>query len=813
MQQNKRWIVKAKNGADTGTESIIRKILYNRGIDDEESMESFLHPDLEKFHDPFLLPDMKSAVDTIKVAVESGKRIVIYGDYDADGVTSTSILYKCLKNIGADVGYYIPNRLDEGYGLNIEAIDDIVKDGANLIITVDCGIASIEEVEYCKGLGVHIIITDHHECKDSIPNTLVINPKRHDSKYPFGDLAGVGVAFKLIQGLKSVFNCIDPMEYIELAAIGTIGDVVTLLDENRIIVKFGIESMRQSRNKGLLALLEVVNIKPGDINTGHISFMIVPRINAVGRISNAKLGVQLFTSDDEGETKNIASELNEENRTRQEIEEKILSQAEDKLYDDYDKNEDLVIILEDEGWHIGVVGIVASRLTEKYYRPTILFSREGGTCKGSARSIPGFNMFEALSECSDILIKFGGHEQAAGLTISYDNLEMFKERMNDIAKKKLARKYLMPVVEADCEIKGKDVTFELLDNLNKLEPFGTGNPPPIFILRSMNIEEIRTVGAKDNHLKMRLRDEQEKFDAIAFNMGYNISGYSRKDMIDVVCSLDRNVWNGRESMQLMIKDMRKSPFNCIEDDYYRSLRNLIKRLSKMESMEVDSLECFKQCGASLCDILENENKNESSIVFVSCIRELKHILECTGYYKISFETVDKHVKGVTSVVINPDPERIDFQNIDNVYIADNLVDYKYIKDKCLNKPYNTVWNIMRSDAGPDIDFVNSIKPSVENIEKVYSLIKTMVAKKMLVSSVEKLSIMLEMNKLSVYYCLNILRELNRISISAGENESILFGLNDSESISTFSSNTMKKFDIIINRLNKINKIFRDIKGE
>lgn len=817
MQNKKRWIIKNNNVKDSvdpafpGIDNIIYRILLNRGIKDEESIKKFLYPELKDLYDPFLLHDMKDGVELIKRSVDLGKKIVIYGDYDADGITSTSILYICLKNIGANIECYIPNRMDEGYGLNFEAIDEIISNGAELIVTVDCGISSIKEVEYCKSKGVSIIITDHHECGPVIPSTIVINPKRWDSKYPFKGLAGVGVTFKLIQGLSRAFDGIDPYEYLDLTAIGTVADVVPILDENRIIVKYGIETIKKTKNYGLRALIDICGIDKERISTGQISFGIVPRVNAVGRISDASLGVKLFISEDVNNAKLIAQTLVDENKKRQEVEENILTEAENMVNSKYNPDRDYVIVLESENWHLGVIGIVASRIVEKYYRPVFLLSRDGEVYRGSGRSIYGFNLFEALSECKDLLVKYGGHEMAAGLSVDPEKLECFNERINKIAKEKLRKKYLIPALNVDFEIKGEDIDSHLVDSINMLEPFGVGNPSPLFLYKSMEALELRTVGVSDKHLKMKLKDGCEIFDAIGFNMGYNINGYTRESSIDVVCGIERNVWNGRENIQLLVKDMRKSPLKTVEEEYYKSLKTHINRLAAIGSIGLEDIEKLEMARMQCDEITDYADCND--LILVTNIYILEDLLRLSGNLKISFEKNQQHAGDGPEIIVCPDIYNINFRHVRNVYLMDSFIDYKEILRTNNREGITLNWVICESDPQMDVDFINKIKPSRKYLESVYTYIKRLSAGSSGETSLNKMSGFLSMNKLMIYYCLKILGEIDVISINPLKNGNMMLKVNNIRKADINDSCTLDKFDTIVNNLNILNKIFYRNKGE
>lgn len=544
-----------------GVPPVIAAILLNRNISDDEGCKSFLTKGMKNVHHPYLLKDAKKAAERIRTAVETKENIVIYGDYDVDGITSTSILYLFLSSLGANVSYYIPNRSDEGYGINMIALSKIQKSGAKLLITVDCGITAVGEVELAKAMGLEVIITDHHTCKELVPDAYaVINPKQPDCDYPFKDLAGVGVAFKLIlataltMGLsaKEYFD-----KYIEIVAIGTIADVVSLTDENRVFVSIGMNALKNTENFGLNALFESAQILDKPINAGLISFMIAPRINAAGRVGSAKTAVELLVTDDKAKAREIATALEDENRSRQQTEQEILNEAFEMIEGDIDFKDKKVIVLAKENWHHGVIGVVASRLVDKYYRPTILISLKDGLGKGSGRSIKGFNLFNALNECSDLLLKFGGHELAAGLGLNCSDIEEFDKRINEYAKNTLADEDLVPYINIDAILDIGDLTVENAETLSMLEPFGMGNPQPVFAVMNVNLISQRTIG-DGKHTRLMLSKNGRVIEAVGFNMANAISGFVVGSKLDIAFNMNTNIFKGEKHLQIILKDIRLS---------------------------------------------------------------------------------------------------------------------------------------------------------------------------------------------------------------------------------------------------------------
>lgn len=535
---------------------VIGKIIVNRHVVNDEDVRIFITPTRDDFHDPFLFKGMDIAVERIIKAINNKEKILIYGDYDVDGITSTTVLKKYLMDRGISVDTYIPNRLHEGYGLNKNAIDTIKERNIDLIITVDCGISAIEEVDYAVSLGMDIIVTDHHEVGEKLPNALaVIDAKRKDNTYPFRSLAGVGVVFKLIQAL-SIKLEIKPEEYLkylDLVCVGTISDIVPLEGENRTIAKLGLMLIKVTRNLGLRELIKSSGYKEIDSNT--ISFGVAPRINACGRMGHEEESLKLFLAEDLESATKITKELNEYNTLRQSTEKAIYEEAVQEI-DRNHLDEKNSIVLGGKGWHHGVIGIVSSKVTDKYYKPSILLSFEDDIAKGSGRSVPGFDLYEGLTKCEDLLEKYGGHSMAVGLTLKKENLEKFKERFEQIAKEKNIKE-LVPIIYIDDELKLKDINMDLVKGLSILEPFGEANKVPLFLIRNLKIDSIRAL-SEGRHLKLTLRDENFVINAIGFELGYLAEEYRIGDRIDVVGTLEINSFNGFRSIQINMKDIRKS---------------------------------------------------------------------------------------------------------------------------------------------------------------------------------------------------------------------------------------------------------------
>lgn len=534
---------------------MLSAILINRKIK-EEDIEMFLRPTRKNFHDPFLMPDMEKAVDRIIKAINNQEKIIIYGDYDVDGITSITVLKSFLENRGISVDSYIPNRLQEGYGLNKPAIDEIVKNKYDLMITVDCGISGIDEIEYANSLGLETIVTDHHEVGDKLPDAIaVVDAKRKDNQYPCRDLAGVGVVFKLIQalGIKLGLEEKEYLKYLDIVCVGTISDIVPLVGENRVIAKLGLMLVQQTKNMGLKSLLISSGYK--NIDSTAISFGVAPRINACGRMGHADEALKLFLSKDIYEVNELTKKLNYYNTLRQEKEKAIYEDAIKQI--ERDKlNEKNTIIIAGENWHHGVIGIVSSKITDLYFKPSILLCYEDDIAKGSGRSIPGFDLHDALMKCQDTIEKFGGHSMAIGITIKRDKFEDFKNEFEKVAKDAKIDE-IIPIINIDAKINLNEINKEIVESLKQLEPFGEGNKTPIFVLKNLKIDSIRSL-SEGKHIKMTLKDGNTIINAIGFNLGYLANEYKIGEKIDVVGTLEINSFNGVDNLQINLKDVSKS---------------------------------------------------------------------------------------------------------------------------------------------------------------------------------------------------------------------------------------------------------------
>ncbi len=584
MGKFQKWVILPREqGSEAAIAEIARTLhilpltaglLYDRGCRTAAEALRFMKIETEYFHDPMLLDDMDRACDRVIRALDAGEKIVIYGDYDVDGVTSVSILYLYLKSKGADTDFYIPSRIGEGYGLNEGAISELAQRGFTLMITVDTGVTAVKEVEFAASVGMDTVVTDHHTCPPVLPAAAaVVNPRREDSHYPFPELAGCGVTFKLISAIEyrlTEREGLDPiaadymrpvLEYIDLAALGTIADVMPLRDENRLIVSLGLGRLSDSARPGVRALLEQ-SAGPGrrgstKVTSSTVGYTLAPRINAAGRIGTASRAVELFLTGSEVEGEQIAAELSEINRQRQHEENEIMEQAIAQITESGDRGEDGMLILESDHWHHGVIGIVSSRLTEQYHTPSILITFDGDVGKGSGRSIPGMNLVEALASCSDLLIKYGGHELAAGLSIERDKLPEFRRRMNEYAARCLRPEDRVTVLTADAEVRAEELTLEQAKELYYLEPYGVSNPVPLFCLREARIAELVPIGG-GRHARLTLKQRDRTMSAVWFGASVSRMDYTVGDTVDVAFELGINEYRGERSAQLIVRDVRHS---------------------------------------------------------------------------------------------------------------------------------------------------------------------------------------------------------------------------------------------------------------
>ena len=542
---------------------IIATILIHRGITTYDEAKAYFRPSLGMLHDPFLMNGMEVATQRILKAVQSGEKILVFGDYDVDGTNGAGMLYLFLKTLTPNVDYYIPDRISEGYGISFVGIDKARNDGVSLFLSVDCGITAVDQVNHAQSSGMDVIICDHHEPGNIIPSAVaVLDPLKPGDPYPFKYLCGCGVGFKLLQALsRKLGREAEISEYLDFVALSSTADIVPLIGENRVLVKAGLQNINTKPRPGIKALIESAGLEPGNITTGQIVFMLAPRINAVGRLSNAKVAVSLLTSSDPAEAKELAMVLEEENRNRRRIDEDTFAEAQELAEAMLDLDTNPALVLHQEHWHPGVIGIVASRMVEKYYKPSIMMATVDGVAKGSARSVSGFDIYKALKKCEDKLIQFGGHKYAAGLTLDVARLEEFRGAFNAAVREEMTEEMKTPEIRIDLELSLAELTPRFLRILREFAPFGPSNMKPTFLIRNLEVQGSARIVGK-NHLRFRVRQNGIVFDAIGFGLGHLINHVNtgRQDL-SCVFSLDehgvQSPSGGRDSFpQLKVRDIR-----------------------------------------------------------------------------------------------------------------------------------------------------------------------------------------------------------------------------------------------------------------
>lgn len=563
----KRWVLKgvqseteARKLADTlNIEMSLARLLIKRGVNDFDEAKSFFRPKLEELHDPYLMQDMDQAVDHINHCLKDNKKILVYGDYDVDGTTSVSMMYDFLAKYTDNIDFYIPDRYSEGYGVSFQAIDWAEENQFDLIISLDCGIKAVDKVSYASEKGIDFIICDHHNPGDTLPNAIaILDPKRTDCNYPYKELSGCGVGFKLIQALLYNWNESQSkaFEYLDLLAISIAADIVPITLENRTLCYHGLKQIRDSKRPGIKALLNNCKIN-GEVSVGDIGFKIGPRINAAGRMDHGKKAVQLLTTDDYNLAVDISNEVHVDNEDRKEQEKQTFIEACEQLDKDPHFPSKRSIVVYQEDWHKGIIGIVASRLVEKYYKPTIVLTKSNGKVAGSARSVKGFSIYDAIERCEETIIQFGGHKYAAGLTLGEEQVEDFKNAFEISVSEHISESQLVPEVDIEEEISLAEITPKFLRILKQFEPFGPQNPSPIFASKNLtDMGEARILGGE--HLKLGLSDvtSNEKFPAIAFKMGDKMNSVLNGKHFNAAYSIEENHFNGRVTTQLMIKDIK-----------------------------------------------------------------------------------------------------------------------------------------------------------------------------------------------------------------------------------------------------------------
>ena len=573
MAVSKKWKIRESADRQTvkqlsfelGVDPVLAELLVQRGVCTFHQARSFFRPDLADLHDPFLMTDMDKAVERVHQAVITGEKILVYGDYDVDGTTAVSLVYSFLRRLTRNIDFYIPERYDEGYGVSYKGIDWAAENGFGLIITLDCGIKANEKVEYARERGIEVIICDHHLPENELPKAVaVLDPKREDCFYPFDDLSGCGVGFKLVQAYSQrydiPFESLIPL--LDLLVVSIASDLVSVTDENRILAHYGLKQLNSHPREGLLAMIQLSGLEPNHLTIDDIVFKIGPRINAAGRMESGRIAVELLTASDEATAIRIGSEINEHNNERKNIDRRIPQEALDMVREGKCLSSGNATIVYNPQWHKGVVGIVASRLVEAFYKPTIVFTQsQGGLVTGSARSVHGFDLYDAIESCADLLENFGGHLYAAGLTLIEENLPAFCERIENAISGKIVPQMQVPVVDIDAKLNFSQITPKFLRILKQFQPFGPGNSAPVFITENVYDNGMgRKVGAEGGHLKLELIQESHPYhhiSAIAFNMADFFDHIKAGNPIDVCYSIVENYYRGTANTQLRVKDLRE----------------------------------------------------------------------------------------------------------------------------------------------------------------------------------------------------------------------------------------------------------------
>lgn len=577
MAKDCKWIIREpadrakveRLAAEVGIDRVLADLLVQRGIETFGEARSFFRPSLDNLHDPFLMKDMDTAVERLHRAVVSGEKILVYGDYDVDGTTAVALVYSFLRRFTSAVDFYIPDRYDEGYGVSFKGIDWAADNGFSLLITLDCGIKAIDKVEYAAAKGVDVIICDHHLPEAEIPRAVaVLDPKREDCRYPFDDLSGCGVGFKLVQAYSQRYGV--PFEslvtLLDLLVVSIASDLVTMVGENRILAHFGLKQLNENPCRGLLAMVSLSNLEPGHITVDDIVFKIGPRINAAGRMESGRMAVELLTAADAATAMAIGRQINESNNERKNIDREITQEALEMVQSGRCLSNANATIVYNPKWNKGVVGIVASRLVEAYYRPTVVLTKSNGFVTGSARSISGFDLYEAIDSCSDLLENFGGHMYAAGLTLKEENLEEFSRRMDSFVEKHIVKEMMTPVVEVDAKLDFAQINPKFFRILKQFQPFGPGNHNPVF--ETENVYDAgtgRKVGAGGVHMKLDLIQESQPYHqipSIAFNMADFYDYIKDGNPFDVCYTIVENYYRGNSSIQLRIRDLREREDSC-----------------------------------------------------------------------------------------------------------------------------------------------------------------------------------------------------------------------------------------------------------
>jgi single-stranded-DNA-specific exonuclease len=684
-----------KLACEAGISVFLAKIFLSRKMDNAETIDKFLNSTLDDLNDPFLLKDMNLAVKRIAKAIENKEKILIYGDYDVDGVTSTSVLYKFLKSQNAWVDYYIPNRFEEGYGFSQSSVEKIINMQVDLVVTVDCGTTSIEETGMLMEKGIDVVVTDHHECKEELPSVkALVNPQRPDCMYPHKNLSGVGVAFKLIKALSFEMNIqINQLEFLDLVALGTIADVMPLTGENRILVKYGIKKINNTSNVGLKSLMKEVGIFGKKITSRDIGYIIAPRLNAAGRIGDAAMVVELLTTEDEVKANEIASKLNEHNKKRQEIETEIFEEVISKIEKESYIKKSSIMVVSGRDWHQGVIGIVASKVVEKYNKPCILITVSDGIGKGSGRSVEGINLFNALTSCKETLEKFGGHEMAVGLTLKEEKIHDFNRLINEYISSFSDTFEYTEKIKIDTTVEIEEITLENVRELDFLEPFGIDNPEPLFKFENAKINEINAVGSDKSHLKLKVENSGSKVDAIAFKKGDLAKVYKKSDILDIVCTLDINIWRDVESVQLKVIDIKPAFEVLLKNKFFFSLdKSLTFEENTTEENYIKKISLIGE-NKDLKEYIYNYNlQKKKMMIMLNSIDTVKEIINlvknCAFEFNLKYSMSFSKIKINNSdlhILVNPHPYKLDVSEFDKV-----IVYGQWFCEKYLNKVLNSI---------------------------------------------------------------------------------------------------------------------------
>lgn len=747
--------------------NFITKTIFNRGLHDLNTIMNFLNPDVNNLYNPHLLTGVDKAIEIINNHIKLGDKITIYGDYDVDGITSTSILFIILKKLGADVNYYIPDRLSEGYGINLEAIHKIINTNSKLLITVDCGITSYNEVLEARKNGLDVIVTDHHQPPNVIPMaSCVINPHLKDCTYPFKNLSGVGVVFKLCQALTN-----EALEYLDLVSVGTVADIVPLLDENRILVKEGLKKLNHTSNIGLKELIKISGLDKIKISAHHIGFVLAPRLNAAGRLKNALSCVKLLTTDNIDEARKISEYLNTENAIRQQIEKNILNEAIEQIENNVDLKREKIIVLHSDKWHPGVIGIVSSKITEKYSRPSILISVEKGIGRGSCRSIDRFDLYESLKHVKKYLIQFGGHKMAAGLTIKEENIELFRNEINEYANTIISDVDLIPTFKIDAEIQNEIIDIESAKQIEELAPFGNGNTIPLYLFKNLVIKNVSLIG--NNHLKMIATKNRNLYEILGFNMGSKFNKFKIHSVIDVVGYIEINTWNNKEKVQINAKDIRIKERN---NEYFRYLINILETTNPIDSysecISKSNIIDMREYSNKKLYVLNTFNKSKNAIVILNTRNQFFDLVRYLRKNNFNNFKINFSKSFYPKEIICGFDDYNYILRYDNILFYDIPFDSKLFFNIILNSNLNTKIYFLfnKNDLTQNIEELNKILPKRNDLIKVYKSIdkngKTILPDDYLYE-------WLNLNSIKVKIILKILEETGLININKSDNIFVL----------------------------------------